>query len=114
MKTLKTLLGLGVVIAGFYVLWMMIPPYFSNYQFQDAVDSEARLASYNHRKSEDEIRETIYKQAVELGLPIKQEQIKVQRDGGTVSISTEYQVHVPLPVYPLDLKFQVASKNKRL
>ena len=114
MKTLKTLFGLGVVVAGFYILWMLMPPYFNNYQFQDAVDSEAKLASYNPRKSEDEIRETIYKRAVELELPIRQDQIRVQRDGATVTISTEYQVHVPLPVYPLDLKFQVASKNKRL
>ena len=113
MKTLKALFGLFVVVAGFYVAYKLIPPYFNNYQFQDAIESEARLNSYNY-KSEQEIREIIAKKARDLELPVTTDQITVQRSGSELIISAEYTVHVDLPGYPMDLKFTPSTKNKRI
>ncbi len=113
MKNLKALLGLGVVVAAFYVAWMVLPPYYAHYQFQDAVDNEAKTASYT-TKSEDDIRESLAKTARGLDIPLRAEDIHVQRDGNEVSIWAEYQVHVDLPVHPLDLKFSPASKNRKI
>jgi hypothetical protein len=111
-RTLKLLVALGVIAVGIYVGFQLVPPFFANYQFQDAIQNEAVLQSYSN-KSEDEIRSTIYKKAQDLEIPISQDQINVQRmgGGGSLAISVTYTVHVALPYYPLDIQFRPASKS---
>jgi len=115
MGTIKLVLVLGLLACGVYVGAEMIPPYFSNYEFQDTIDSEARLGTYS-TKSEDTIRDAVFKRAQDLEIPVAREQIKVQRSGstgsGSVVIETDYTVHVDLPGYPMDLHFHPESKNK--
>ena len=111
MKALRAILGVAFFVVVVYGMWLMVPPYFHNYQLQDAITEEARINTYTP-KSEDEMRETIWRKAKEMEVPIKREQINVQREGGIVSIGIDYTVHVDLPGYPLDLKFHPSSKNK--
>jgi len=115
MGTIKLILTLALLGMGVYVGAEVIPPYFANYQFQDAIDTEARLATYS-TKSEDSMRDSIFKQAQNLEIPVTRDDIKVQRTGnqgsGSVLIETDYTVHVDLPGYPLELHFHPASKNK--
>lgn len=113
MKALKSLLGIVGVVAAFYLVWMLFPPYFANYQLEDAMETEARLSSYSS-KSEEEIRETLLKKARELEIPISEQQLQVQRSGNTVQIWADYTVHVDLPLYPLDLRFQPSTRNRRI
>lgn len=93
----------------------IVPPFFANYQLQDAIQSEAVLQAYSNQ-SEDQIRETIFRKAQDLEIPMKEEQIQVQRIGGagsgTLAISADYSVHLDLPGYPLDLEFHPSSKSK--
>ena len=114
MRTLKLLIALGVIAVGVYLGFQLVPPFFANYQLQDAIQNEAVLESYSN-KSEDEIRDTIFKKAQDLSIPIQEEQIVVRRVGtggsGSLSISANYTVHLDLPYYPLDLEFRPASKN---
>ncbi len=112
-RTLKLLIALGIVAVGVYVGFQVVPPFFANYQFQDAIQNEAVLQSYSN-KSEDEIRETIFKKAQDLNIPIQENQIIVQRLGGGsggLAISAAYTVHLNLPYYPLDLEFRPTSKS---
>jgi hypothetical protein len=115
MGTIKLILVLGLMGGMVYVGAELIPPYFSNYEFQDTLDNEARLGTYS-TKGDDVIREAVFKRAQELELPISKEQIKIQRTGplgnGSVLIETEYSVHLDLPGYPMDLEFHPHSKNK--
>jgi hypothetical protein len=115
MGTIKALLGIGGMVAFAVASWMLIPPYFTNYQFQDEVENEARLTTYSN-KSEDSIRDDIYKKAQEMDVPVEKDAIQVQRSGqqgtGSVAIRVQYTVHVDLPAYPLDLNFEASSKNK--
>jgi hypothetical protein len=115
MGTLKLILVLGMLGLGVYVCAEIIPPYFANYQFQDSLETEAKLSTYS-TKSEENIRDSIFRKAQDLEIPITKEQIKVQRAGtqgtGSVYIGTEYTVHVDLPGYPLDLQFHPETKNK--
>lgn len=113
MKTIKALFGLFVVVAMFYLAWKVLPPYFSNYQFQDELENQARYFSYNV-KTEQEMRDTIAKKAREYDIPVTSEQIKVERMGADLAISTNYTVHIDIPVYPFDLHFTAATKNKRI
>jgi hypothetical protein len=115
MGTLKLVFWLFLIGALVYVGALTIPPYFANYQFEDAIKSEATLSTYT-TKSEDEIRQSVFKKAQELEIPITQEKIKVHRAGtqgsGSLLIEAHYTVHVELPGFPLDLNFDPATKNK--
>jgi hypothetical protein len=113
MERLKALFGLLLLIAVFYTAWMLLPPYVHDYQFQDDVRNEALINSYNN-KSEQDIRNTLAKKAAEYDIPLKPEQINVQRNGTELSIWADYTVHVELPGFPLDLRFHPATKNKRI
>jgi hypothetical protein len=103
------------IVAAVYLCATLIPPYFSNYEFEDAIKSEAQMSTYS-TKTEEDIRNTVFKKAQDLEIPITKDDIKVQRSGnqgtGTVSIQVAYTVHVSLPGYPLDLRFDPSSKNR--
>ena len=111
MKTIKAFLGVALVVGGSYCGYLVIPPYFNNYQLQDYIESEARLNTYS-TKPEQDIRDGVVKKARELDIPLPPENILVQRGAGELQISCTYTVHVDLPGYPLDLKFAPATKSK--
>ena len=114
MKQFKALFGLFVVVVAFYLAFKLMPPYYNQLQFQDAVDQEARTQSYSVGKSEQDIRNLVLRRAQENDIPITADQIQVQRNGAEVIINVDYVVHVDLPVYPVDLKFHAGSKNKAM
>ena len=112
MKSLKTLLVLAIFGFLVYGAYLIVPVYLSSYQFQDAIEEEARLDTYSP-KTELEIKDVIFKKAQSLELPITSEQIKVHKDGAAVAISAAYTVHVNLPGHPLDLSFTPNSQNHK-
>ncbi len=115
MGTFKMFLGLFVIVGGVYVAAQVVPPYFENYQFQDAIKDEAIRDTYA-AKSENDIRTTIFHKAQDLSIPITEEGIRVQRQGsqfnGIITIHAPYVVHIDLPGYPLDLHFDASTENK--
>jgi len=115
MGSLKLFLGIFVIVGGLYASAKLIPPYFENYQFADAVKDEATRDTYSP-KTESDIRDTIYKKAQELDIPVAVEGIHVQRQGsqfnGVVIIHVPYVVHVDFPGYAMDLHFDVSTENK--
>jgi hypothetical protein len=115
MTSIKMFFGLFVIAAAVYLGAELIPPYFNQYEFQDAIKNEATLDTYT-TKTEDDIRTSVFRKAQDFDIPISQEQIQVQRQGlqgsGTVSIRAPYVVHVNLPGYPLDLHFEASTMNR--
>ncbi len=115
MGTLKLVFGLFLIAAAIYVCIALIPVYYANYEFQDAIKTEATLETYT-TKPEAEIQMTIFKRAQQLELPLNKDQIQVQRHGstgtGSLTISAPYTVHVDLPGYPVDLHFDPSTENK--
>jgi len=115
MGTIKLILGFTLIVGVVYVCAELIPPYFSNYQLEDAIETEARMSTYSS-KTEDAIRDTIYKKAQDLEIPMSKDHITVRRSGtmgsGYVLIEGDYLVHVDLPGYPMDLHFHPSTKNK--
>jgi Domain of unknown function (DUF4845) len=112
MKNLRIAFWLFVVVAAVYTGWRVVPAYISNYRLEETIDDSARAAAVNSQRSEDEIRLAVYREAQNLHIPIKPEDIKVQRDAGEVVISADYTVHVDLPVHPIDLDFHPSSKRE--
>ena len=111
MKSVKALIGIGLLVAAIYVGWNMIPPYFNNYKLEDIVADEARINSYS-TKSEDAMRETVFQKAKDLDIPLTREQIAVSRNGQSIAIDVNYTVHLDFPIHPVDLQFHTSSKNK--
>lgn len=117
MGTVKLIVGILAFVAVIVLGVQVIPPYWSNYQFEDFVKTEA-LISTQGTKTEEDIRTTVYKRAQELDIPVERDDIKVHRVGqqgtGSVTISVPYAVHVTLPGYGFDLHFDVSTTNKGL
>jgi hypothetical protein len=112
---MKIVLGIVIIVASVILLATLAPPFFSNYQFEDALKTESQMSTYT-TKTEDVIRDEVFKKAQELDVPITKEQIKVVRNGvvgtGSVEIEAAYTVHVNLPFYPMDLNFNASARNK--
>ena len=103
MGTIKLILVFALLGALVYVGVEVIPPYFANYEFQDTLETEARLGTYSTR-GDDVIRDAVFKRAQELEIPVTKEQIKVMRSAtpgnAGVSIETEYSVQSICPGTP--------------
>ena len=112
-RNLKSAMFFITMAVLLYLGYMLVPPYFHNYQFEDAVVTEAKFASYN-QKTEEQIRDNIMAKARESGVEITREQIKVQKSPTEASIQVDYVVHVDIPFHPVDLEFHPSSKNKQL
>jgi len=113
MGKVKGLLGLLLVVGGFYVAWNMVPPYFHNYQLQDDLDDVARRHSYTSI-SEDEIKKIVISKADNDSVRLKEDQITVTRTPNGLAISVKYRIHVDMILYPVDLDFAANSMNKRI
>ena len=115
MATLKLVLGFAVFGMLALVGLKVIPPYFSNYELEDAIKTESVQATYSTR-SEDDIRDAIIKQARNYDIALTPKQVKVTRVGaygnGSLNIEAEYSVPLELPGYSTTLEFHPSSKNK--
>ena len=113
MGKIKGLIGLLIVVGGFYVAWNMIPPYFHNYQLQDDLDDIVRRNSYT-QKNDDDIRQQVIQKAQSNEIALKENQVTVSRGGDGLGISVKYQIHVDMVVHPVDIDFTANSFNKRI
>jgi hypothetical protein len=109
LNLLLTLAILGSLIFGGIKL---IPPYFANYQLQDAIESESRFALTGYpKKTVDDIRDDVYNKAVDLGVPANKDNIEVDVQNGSVSIGMDYSVPIDLKVYQFTLEFHPHADN---
>lgn len=115
MATLKLVLGFAVFAALALVGLKVIPPYFANYELEDAIKTESVQATYSTR-TEDDIRDAVIKQARNYDIALTPKQVKVTRVGGfgngSLNIEAEYSVPVDLPGYSTTLDFHPSTKNK--
>lgn len=111
MKRFKPFFGIGVVILAAYLMYMLVPPYFNNYQLDDWMASESRLGTYGG-KTADIIRDDVIRKAREYDIVLGPEQVRVEQDGRNTRISANYIVHVDLPFYPVDLHFTPGAETK--
>jgi hypothetical protein len=90
----------------------IIPPYFANYQFQDAIESESRFALSGYpKRNQDDIQDEVYKKAQDLGIAVKRDDVHVIMTNTQVSISLDYNVPVDLNVYQFRLQFHPHADN---
>ena len=102
-----------IVVGSFYVAWNMIPPYFNNYQLQDALDDIARKNSYT-TLTDDDIKKIVVTKAETENIKLKEDQVVITRTRDGLGISVKYRIHVDMIVHPVDLDFTANSLNKRI
>jgi hypothetical protein len=113
MKALAGFLAIvALIVAGFQVT----PPILANYSFQDDLKNVAMTAGANPSRTDEEVRNDVLRKSKEHQLPIKPEQVTIQRIGSpglmAVYVVTEYSVPVNLPGYSFDMHFSPTSGNK--
>jgi hypothetical protein len=113
MGKVKAFIGIVIVVGGFYVAWNMIPPYFNNYQFQDALDDIARKNSYT-TLTDDDIKKIVVTKAETESIKLKEDQVQITRTRDGLGITVKYRIHVDMIVHPVDLDFVANSLNKRI
>ncbi len=86
------LLGLFVYLASKFA-----PPYVTNNQFLDAMDSVARDAAAGNY-NDDKVHLLLLKKAKDLDLPVKDDDIHIKRTGGEVIIEVDYTIVIELPL----------------
>ena len=110
MGRLKTFIGVFIVVAFFYLLWKILPPYIQEYQFQQEIQD---IAIHNEYSPLDEngIRDLVKKKINDIGVPVNPDSVVVQKSSFDVTIGTNYSVHIDAPLYPFDLTFHPATKD---
>src|SRR3954462_7857597 len=111
MEKIKPFLMVVVIVALIYTGIKLVPPFFNDWQFQDFIEGEARIDTYNV-KPESEIRKDVYRSARDNDIPIGEDKVVDKRANATILIEAKYSVHIDLPGYPLDLQFSPSSSNK--
>ena len=112
---MKAIVGVALMVVVGMVCLKLVPPYFSNYEFEDFIKNEAMQSTYGTRTEED-IRESVIKHAKDYDIQLTPKQVHVTRNGtsgtGTLSIDAEYSIPVNLPGYSTTLDFHPSSSNK--
>ena len=111
---LNVILPLLILAGIVFMIAKIVPVYFANYQFQDAIQTEAKFALTGYpKKSLDDLREDVYKKAQELDIPAERESIRVAVDAakGYVDIGLDYSVPIDLKVYQFTLQFHPHADN---
>jgi Domain of unknown function (DUF4845) len=103
----------AILVFGVFAAFKLLPPYINEYQLSDKMQEQARFGVVN-RYTEEQIRDTIFKEAQDLDVPIKKEDIKVLASPSVVRISLDYRVPIDLLIYKMELHFTPSSENKSL
>lgn len=110
MQRLKSLIGILIVVAVFYLAWKIMPSYIAEYQFQQEIQSIAHNNEYSPL-DENGIREQVKQKINDLGIPVSPDSVVIQKGGFDVVIGVNYTVHIDALLHPFDLTFHPATKN---
>ena len=87
---------------------LLAPSYVRNVQLQQSLEEIVRQPEVESRSTEM-LQVAVADQAGRLGIPLRPEQVQVDRTGGSVRIRVLYFVRIDLPVYTVDLHFRAGS-----
>ncbi|HZT72690.1 MAG TPA: hypothetical protein VE996_03480 [Terriglobales bacterium] len=104
------LLFLLVLAALCYSGYKFLPPLVGNFQFDNDVQQEARMAVYN-ADTDDQIRAKLLAEAQALNLPVTGDDIVIQREGPDVLIAVQYDVVVAYAGHTVPMHFKDGAKG---
>jgi len=96
-------------LAGFGALFT--PIYFHNLELQRYV-AVLTHASSAGASDDQALRDNVLKKAAELDLPVKADNVQINRSGDQLRIDVRYFVRVSLPFYTVDLHFYPGAGSR--
>ena len=85
-----------LLAAVIFVLIKVVPARVNAYEFKDFMDTYARNECW--QRNEDQIRKDLLVKAASLELPLKSENIGVNRRGSSITLTAKFDVPVDLKV----------------
>src|SRR5262249_54284204 len=104
---IKLVLKLALVALVAHAAIKIVPVFWSNLRFKDALAEQARFAG---KKTEDELRNRAEKIANDLEIPVTGESIAIKRTGAQTSFDTRYVAQLeyfPRRFYPWEFVIHV-------
>lgn len=89
----------------------LAPFYYRNLQLQRSV-AEITHDAENHATPDTTLRDLVLNKAQELDLPVKADNVHINRSQQALRIDVRYFVRVAFPGYTVDLHFHPASSSK--
>lgn len=109
MARAKAILGLIFTLLGIFVLWKLIPVYWSDYKLGRVLEETS--IEYTYKKADLDLPKIVVAKAQDEGVELRPEQITVDRTAAELGITAEYTVQVDFLVYNAELHFKTASRN---
>lgn len=105
---LGCLVGLIVLALGIFIAWKMVPIKVRAAEVRGVVVDEAKSAGTH---SDKVIMGNILSKAHEDNIPLTEENVKISRGGGNISIEVHYVVPVEFPGYVYQWHFDHSVTN---
>ena len=102
------IIAVALVAIGIFLGVKIIPVRIAAYEFRDFVEQECRYAAV--RKGDEEVRKRILMKAEELEIPLSPKKLKVERRGGQMIITANFEKPIDLSVTTYVFKFEVNER----
>ena len=96
--------GVAVLVALVVMGARLVPIYVHNIELQQFVEDVAHRAAAP-TSSDDILRTWVLDKAADLDLPVKADNVQIQRSADSVRIVVRYAVRVDMPLYTVNLHF---------
>jgi cell division protein FtsL len=108
----RAIFGILCFVALIFLCVKFVPPYVDNYQLEQELVSVARFSSYQPQVTAADIRRNVIEKAKDIGIPLGDDNVAVEKSGTTVNIDVKYSVQVALPGKVVELQFNPVAGNK--
>ena len=107
----RQILILLLLIGVLFAATRYVPAYFAAFQFNDSVRQSVKFAGTS-KKTVDSLREEVFRQAKELGIPITKKDIVITRRGPSFTLEVEYRWPIDLKIYQHQLLFHISQMGE--
>lgn len=103
-RAVRRAAGLLVLVAACVICGRLLPVYWSAWRLQRYLGELAQSAE-SEARSEEWLRAMIVSRGARLGLPVRSDQVRLERSEGRLRIEVRYVAPVRLAFYTVDLHF---------
>lgn len=107
----RQILILLVLICLLFAATRYVPAYFAAFQFNDYIRQEVKFAGTS-KKTVDSLRDAVFQQAKELGIPISKKDIVITRRGPAFTLEVDYRWPIDMKLYRHELLFHISQSGE--
>jgi len=107
----RQILILLVLVGLLFAATQYVPAYFAAFQFNDSVRQAVKFAGTS-KKTVDGLRDDVFQQAKELGIPITKKDILINRRGPSFTLQVDYRWPINLRIYRHELLFHIEQNGE--